>query len=115
MRQNLVVYVTKEIGVTLEEIGYYIKQLVDNYCDEDMSRLYAQYIQAIKKLEWQQNPLPLPCRHTAVQTDESESMSAPPTAKSINSNPIIHQSEATIDSPLRKYKDIDVHKYIKTK
>jgi hypothetical protein len=50
MRESLVVYVTKEVGVTLEEIGYYVKQLVDNYRDEDMRRLYAQYLLAIKRL-----------------------------------------------------------------
>lgn len=33
MRENLVVYVSKEIGVTLEEIGYYVKQFTDSYCD----------------------------------------------------------------------------------
>jgi hypothetical protein len=69
MRDSLVVYVTKEIGVTLEEIGYYVKYFTDNYCDDDMRRLYAQYLQAIKKLEWQQNPAPSTIKHQAIQTE----------------------------------------------
>lgn len=50
MRDNLQVHVTKEIGATLEEIGYYVKYFTDNYRDEDMRRLYIQYLNAIKKL-----------------------------------------------------------------
>ncbi len=57
MREKLVVYVSKEIGITLEEIGTYIKHFTENYCDQDMRRLYAQFLQAVRKLDWQ-HPIP---------------------------------------------------------
>lgn len=50
MREKLVVYVSKEIGITLEEIGGYIKYFTECYSDEDMRRLYGQFLQAVRKL-----------------------------------------------------------------
>jgi hypothetical protein len=67
MRERLVVYVSKEIGITLEEIGGYIKHFIEYYSDEDIRRLYVQFLQAVRKLEWQQPPTP--CSHMACQTE----------------------------------------------
>jgi hypothetical protein len=67
MREKLVVYVSKEIGITLEEIGGYVKHFTERYCDEDMRRLYAQFLQAVRKLEWHHPPPIL--NHQSCQTE----------------------------------------------
>jgi hypothetical protein len=57
LREDLSLYVSKEIGIVLEEIGYYVKYLSEHYQDEDMRRLYVHYLTAIKKLEWDRDPI----------------------------------------------------------
>jgi hypothetical protein len=50
--EEMVVHVSKNIGIVLEEIGYYLKCLLEMYRDDDMRIYYTKFLIAIKKLDW---------------------------------------------------------------
>ena len=55
----MIVHVSKNIGIVLQEIGYYLKCLLEMYQDDDIRIYYAKFLTALKKLDWgwDYNPL----------------------------------------------------------
>ena len=52
MRENLIVRIKKEVGMVLEEIGYYLRSITEEYADNHLETFYIKYLLALKKLEW---------------------------------------------------------------
>lgn len=52
MKEKLIVGVKKEIGIVLEEIGYYLRSITEEFNDNNLEQYYLKYLNALKKLEW---------------------------------------------------------------
>lgn len=119
MREKLVVYVSKEMGIVLEEIGYYVKCLTEHYQDSDMRRFYASYLTACKKLDWSNYPpdKSMRTKNQEIQTDPEEDILSrvEPALKNDKSNEGKLKSQETIDSPSNRFQNVDMNKYIKIK
>lgn len=63
MKEKLIVGVRKEIGIVLEEIGYYLRSITEEYNDHNMQQYYLKYLNALKKLEWGHDSHPIQKSH----------------------------------------------------
>ncbi len=50
MKDNLMVYVQNQTGIVLEEIAYYLQNLVEEFRDEHLEYYYNKYLSTLKKL-----------------------------------------------------------------
>lgn len=101
MREDLVVYIKRDVGIIFQEIGEYLKNITEEYNDRNIDKYYAKYLNALKKLEWYQeepkNSAVLANKEVQTEMEETE-IKWLPTQKSISL-----KSNSTIDgiSPLK--------------